>query len=332
MTLRALLVLAIAAVVGTQTGNLVLMLFAGALLAVFLRIMSNWVCAHTPISSNWAFGVVVLGVALVIVSGGSLLSPQISTHVDELKHSLPGAVRDVRAKLEDYSWGCQLLSQDFDLSSRFGKSRSTIKSVTGAASTTLTLTTNLLIILIFGLYLGAQPRLYVRGFLQLFPKEKRENINELLEEVRSTLAWWLLGRFSSMAIIGILTSVGLLLLDIPLAVPLWIFAALLTFIPNIGPVISALPALLLGFVQGPATALNVFFLYVGTQTVESYLITPMIQKKAVSLPPVLTLSAQILMGLLFGAMGLLVATPITAAGLVLIRRLYVDPLNRHAPK
>lgn len=127
-----------------------------------------------------------------------------------------------------------------------------------------------------------------------------------------------------MLMISVVSYLGLLLLDIPLALMLATLAGILTFIPNIGPVISAIPAILLAFTQSPMTALYVFLLYVVIQTIESYLITPLIQQRAVSLPPVLTLSSQVVLGSTLGLLGLILATPLTAAALVLVKLIYVE--------
>ena len=129
-----------------------------------------------------------------------------------------------------------------------------------------------------------------------------------------------------MIIIGVLTAVGLWLLGVPLALTLGLLAALLTFIPNIGPILAVVPAALLALLQSPTRALYVVLLYLGIQTVESYLLTPLMQKRTVSLPPALTIFAQVLMGILVGRIGLVLATPLTAALFVLVKMLYVEDI------
>ncbi len=129
-----------------------------------------------------------------------------------------------------------------------------------------------------------------------------------------------------MAIVGVLTGVGLALLGIPLPIPLAIFASLLTFIPNIGPVIAAAPAVLLGVVETPQTGAYVALLYVGVQAVESYGITPFVERETVSLPPAVTLTAQLVFGLIAGFAGIIVATPLAAVLIVLVQTLYVQDL------
>lgn len=136
-----------------------------------------------------------------------------------------------------------------------------------------------------------------------------------------------------MILIGSLTTAGLWLLDVPLALTFGVLSALFTFIPNIGPPLAILPAILLALTLSPTRALYVLLLYLVIQTVESYLLTPLLQQRVVSLPPALTISAQILMAVLLGGLGLALATPLTAVSLVLVKMLYVeDVLNANSAK
>jgi predicted PurR-regulated permease PerM len=174
-----------------------------------------------------------------------------------------------------------------------------------------------------GLFTALDPDLYQRGILQLIPRARRARAREILGLIAHALQMWMVGKLASMAVVGIATWVGLALLKIPLALVLALLAAALTFVPNFGPVLSAVPAILLALLQGPTTALAVAGLYVGIQTVESYVLTPLVQKKTAALPPALTIAAQLLMSTLAGGLGLIVATPLTAAALVLVTEAYV---------
>ncbi len=182
----------------------------------------------------------------------------------------------------------------------------------------------LAIILAIGLYLAAEPGLYKNGFLQLIPAARRARTREVLEAVGSTLQWWLWGKLLGMLVIGVLTTLGLLLLGIPLALTLGLLAALLTFIPNIGPILAVVPAALLALIESPTKAFYVLALYFVIQTIESYLITPLVQRRTISMPPALTITAQMVMGVLLGAMGVVLATPLTAAAMVVVKMLYVE--------
>jgi predicted PurR-regulated permease PerM len=151
----------------------------------------------------------------------------------------------------------------------------------------------------------------------------------VLERVKDTLWWWMVGRVLSMAVIGIATGVGLWLLGIPLAFTLALIAALLTFIPNIGPILAALPAVLLGLAQSPRTALYVVLLYSGIQAVETYVLGPVVDRRTVSLPPALTVIAQLLLVMVAGILGAALAAPLAAVVVVLVTMLYVhDVLGR----
>jgi predicted PurR-regulated permease PerM len=199
-----------------------------------------------------------------------------------------------------------------------------LSGAAGVFSTTLGFLVDVVVVLFVGFYLAVQPDLYKNGFLRLVPHAGRIRTSEVLDEIALTLRWWLLGRTCAMVAIAVTTALGLWLLSVPLALILGILAGVLNFVPNIGPLISAVPALLLSLTQSPVLAAYVAALYVGIQFVESYLVTPLVQQHTVSMPPALTITAQVFMGVLFGGLGLLLATPLTAALLVAVHRLYVE--------
>jgi predicted PurR-regulated permease PerM len=144
--------------------------------------------------------------------------------------------------------------------------------------------------------------------------------------VGRTLRAWLVGQAVAMASIGVLTTLGLLALGIPLALSLGLIAALLEFIPFVGPVLSAVPAVLVAFAQSPMDAVWTALLYLVVQQVEGHVAMPLIQARAVALPPALTVAATVGMGMLFGFTGMLFATPLVAAAMVLVRMVYVEGL------
>jgi predicted PurR-regulated permease PerM len=150
-----------------------------------------------------------------------------------------------------------------------------------------------------------------------------------MAEVRQKLYWWLLGRLLSMAVVGVATGLGLWLLGMPMVLSLALLAALLVFIPNLGPILSAIPALLVSLPEGMFW--SVLALYLLVQAVESNVITPLVDRESVKLPPALLLSAQIIMGLIAGVLGLILAAPLTVLAMVVIKRLYVDARVEQRP-
>jgi predicted PurR-regulated permease PerM len=159
----------------------------------------------------------------------------------------------------------------------------------------------------------------------------RNRADAVLREIVDVLRWWLIGKILSMILVGVLTTVGLWALDVPLALTFGLLAAALTFIPNFGPVLSVVPPAILALAEDPTRALQVGALYLAIQAVESYAITPLIQRRTVSMPPALTITSRIVLGVLVGGIGLAVATPLTAAAMTAVRMLYVEDLLERGP-
>jgi len=135
---------------------------------------------------------------------------------------------------------------------------------------------------------------------------------------------WLVTQLIAMVVIGVVSTVVLLILGVPAAVPLGVIAGLLEFVPTVGPIMSALPAIAMGFVESPEKALAVVVAYIAIQQMENYLLIPYLMREGVDLPPALTIVAQALMALIFGFLGLLCAVPVLAASMVAVKMLYVQ--------
>ncbi|WP_169516938.1 AI-2E family transporter [Azohydromonas australica] len=309
-----------------QAVRVLLLVFAGVLLAIFLHGLAQGLSRYTGLGEGWALAAVTLGLAALAGAGAWLIAPDVGDQIDQLRQQLPQAAERLTQQLKRWEWGRQILQQARDADQLLGDKDDVLARATGVFSGTLGAMANLFIVLIIGLYLAAEPRLYTEGLVQLTPPRWRQKTGDLLGDLAHTLRWWLIGKLGSMTVVGVLTAVGLWLLDVPLALTLGLLAALLTFIPNIGPILSVVPALLLALLQGPQHALYVALLYLGIQIVESYFLTPMLQRRTVSLPPALTITAQVTMGVWVGGIGLVLATPLTAALLVLVRQLYVGTI------
>lgn len=304
--------------------EVLLLSFAGLLLAVFLRGLSTWVSAHTGLSDGWSLLVVVMVLIGLTVLSGWLLAPEVARQTEQLFNQLPGSVQQLRQYMMRFPLTQQAVAQVPSPNELLNGSTNLLSRATGIVSATFGLLFNLIVIAFVGLYLAATPQLYLQGIVRLVPVARRDRAREVLATLGYTLRWWLIGRIFSMSVIGVSTAIGLWLLGMPLALTFGILAALLTFIPNFGPVISAIPPTLIALTQSPTQALYVVALYTATQFVESYLLTPMVQQRAVEIPPVLVITAQIFLGVVFGVLGLVLATPLTAAAMVLVKMLYVE--------
>lgn len=300
-----------------------LLIFAGILVSIFLRSLSNTLTEYSGIPEGWSLGFVILVLIALFSVTSYFAAPSIAEQFDQLVRRIPESLERLRGQIEGYSWGRSLLSEA-QPENILGESRRVMSGVGGAFSSLLGWMTNFVVILFIGLYGAIQPGVYKRGFLQLIPIPQRRRIAEVMSAVSETLKWWLIGKFADMAFIGILTTIGLWLLEVPLAFMLGLIAALFTFIPNIGPLLAAAPAILLGLSISPQLALYVGVLYTLVQMIESYILTPLIQRKTINLPPALTLATQVLLGVSLGGLGVALATPLTAALLVITKMLYVE--------
>jgi predicted PurR-regulated permease PerM len=191
-------------------------------------------------------------------------------------------------------------------------------------SQTIAVFTGIILIIFIAIYIAADPGTYHRGMMHLFPHKMRTRAGEVLSAIATVLRKWLVTQLIAMAVIGTVTTIGLLILDVKAAFALGLIAGLMEFIPTIGPIISAVPAIAMAFLDSPEKALAVAALYMGIQFLENHLLIPMLMKGGVDVPPVLTILSQALFTLLFGFLGLMVAVPALAATMVAVKMLYVE--------
>lgn len=304
-----------------QAKHVFLLLFAAILLAVLLDGLTACLHRFSPLSRGWALALVVLALTGLCAGGMWLLAPRVVEQITELWQNLSASLEQLRAMLARSAWGQKLLNQ---LPNQLNSpARNWWGQATGMFSATLNGFINLVVVLFVSIYLAANPGLYTGGFVRLLPQGQRQRGARVLSVLGHVLRRWLAGRFLLMGVNGVLTALGLLLLGLPLPWTLGILAGLLNFIPNLGPVIAAVPALLIALAQSPQQALYVFLLYLFLQSLDGYVFTPLVQRRTVALPPALTITAQVLLGVLLGSLGVLLATPLAASALVLVKLLYL---------
>lgn len=188
-----------------------------------------------------------------------------------------------------------------------------------AVGSTLAVLAGIVLVIFLAIYLAIDPATYRRGLLHLVPQRARATTDEVLSAIAVTLRKWLVTQLIAMIVIGAVSTAVLMALKVRAAVPLGILAGLLEFVPTVGPIISAIPAIAMGFVDSPEKALAVAIAYVGIQFVENHLLIPILMKEGVNVPPALTIVMQALMAIVFGILGLLIAVPLLATIMIAVR-------------
>ncbi len=312
------------------TRRVFLLAFAGMLLAVLLQALAAWLKRFTGIPYRWSVAVVVLALLGGIGLLGWLVGAGVSQQLDELAEALPNSVEQLRNRMEQTTWGKRLASR-LPQAAQSVSPQDVLAPATGVVSGLLGFLVDLVVILFVGLYGAVQPGWYLRGFLHLFPMRRRDRLRHVLQETGDALRWWLIGQLVSMTAVGILTGFGLWLLGARLPIALALLAFALDAIPNLGPILGGVPAILLASAQGPSQAFYVALLYVGINAVEGYVLIPLVQMRTVKLPPALLILAVLAFSMLGGPLGALVAAPFLLTIINLVRMLYVeDTLGDHS--
>lgn len=297
--------------------------FAGVLVALALRGAASPVAGRTGLP-HWAASLLVAAAAGGLLwAGCRAAAPALLAEAEALYDSLPHLLRGLRDRVAEYDWVVWALDA---AEPRFllGYGRAAAGVAAGAAAGTVGALGNALLVLLLGFYLAAQPDRYLRGALRLLAPSLRCRAEAVLRGCGRALRWWMGGQLVGMALVGGLSWVGLTLIGMPLAGVLAAITALMNFIPIVGPVLAAVPVVLLALGQDPSLVLPVVALYTAIQVLEGNIVTPLIHSRAVDLPPALLLAAQLTMGLLFGLLGVALAAPLSAAALVAVRLGYVE--------
>lgn len=311
---------------------LVLTAFLGLLFGLSAARATDRVVARTRLNRNVAAATVVLGTVVLLVTVFAWTGPTLVEQSQDLRTKIPEAL----AKFEAWLQLTQprlletIAPPTDDGSSRLVAALTThAPAITdfafGILQSTLVVAAGVVMVIFLALYIAADPSVYRRGALALVPPAHRERFGHLLSSLGTTLRTWFATQLIAMIVIGVVTTILLFLIDVRAALPLGVIAGIFEFIPNIGPLLSAIPAVLMGFVDSPQKALLVVAVYWGIQFLENNLLIPYLMKEQLDLPPALTLMTQVVMAFVFGFLGLFVAIPLLATVVVLIRAFWVKP-------
>jgi len=330
-TLRAAAVVALLLLGASLLQDVLLLGFAACLLACVLAGAASWLHHRTGIGAGLCLTAVIVLLTTLFCSGIWLDGPRIIAEGATVAASVRQQVEHLWDIWQDNPSVLQLMPHLKDQAAPLLGHLTSMAP--GVASSAIGIGGDLVVIIATSIFLAAAPGTYVGGFLRLLPPLWRPRGREVMQGLGSTLQLWFLGQFADMAVVTVLTGAGLFLLGVPLAVTLAMIAGLFNFVPYIGALAGAVPALAVAVGRSPQTAIYVAILFAVVQTLEGNIIGPLIQKRTVDLPPALTILSQTVLGTLFGVMGLILATPLTAAAMTAVRMVYVETvLEKQGPR
>ena len=294
--------------------DIVLLIFLAVLLAAMLDGMASWLHRRTRLPRRVALAVVT--VLLLALAGGVAYwaGPRFVNEGQQLWSQFSGEIGALRQR-----FGTGAAGHLLGLSPAGG----VLGSARGVLSSTLGVLGSAFVVLVAAIYFAISPAYYRDGVVRLFPIRRRARAQSIMDDIGHTLRWWLLGQTVDMLVVGVLSGIGLVLIGIPLALALAVIAALLTFVPYFGPIVSGIPAVLVALTIGWRKALWVAGLYLLCHGVEGYLVAPYVQRRTVALPPALTVLSMAIFGAIYGVLGIIIATPLMATLLVVVREAYV---------
>jgi len=302
--------------------NVLLMVLAGTLVSVYFHGLGDMIQRKTKWRRRLCMIISVAGTFIILTVLFWFMGAKISKQITVLSDSLPKTVNTVKEKLSEYPLGNKVLLylSDDNSDKLFATAKQFFNTSFGVLG-------NIYVILFLAMFFTANPNLYKDGIIKLIPEDRKELGRCVIDRISMALKGWLKGMMLSMMLVFILIGVGLSIMSIPVALVLALLTGLLKLIPNFGSLAAMIPGVLLALTIGTNTAIIVALIYIVSQTIVSNIVTPLIQKKMIDLPPALTILSQVLMGTLSGVLGIILAVPLLAIVMILVDELYVKKIN-----
>ncbi len=310
---------------------LVLTAFLGVLFGLSAARATDWICSRVRLKRPAVAAMVVFGATLLLALIFAWSFPTLVEQSQDLRTKLPEAAANFERWIATRQ--PQLLDAVApatpDGSSRLvatlqGQAPALTDFAFGIVQSAVTVAAGLVMVVFLALYIAADPDTYRHGVLLLVPLEHRERIATVLTALGAALRTWFATQLIAMVVIGVVTTIVLAIIGVRGALPLGVIAGIFEFVPNIGPMLSAIPAILMGFVDSPQQAGIVVIVYWAIQFLENNLLIPYLMKEQLDLPPALTLITQVVMAFVFGFLGLFVAIPMLSVIVVAVRSFWVE--------
>jgi predicted PurR-regulated permease PerM len=297
--------------------------FGSVMLSVGFLGIAEALSRRTRMPKRLALAMVVIGVLGALALSVEVFGAMMAGQYDELTRKLPESLHKLAVWLNASAIGREVVLQSGDVlrSAASGPAPRVLAGLLAMIAQTLTYA---LVMIAGGVFLAIDPDRYRGNFLSLVPRSGRRRSEEVLRSLAHGLRRWLLGRLVVMVAVGVLSSLGLWAMGIDAPFALGLTGAILTFIPYVGPVMAALPGMLIGFLQEPIKAVEVAVLFWAVHFIEGTFITPLVQDEAVDVPPVISIFSTVAFALLLGPVGVFLAAPVTVVLILIVNHLYIE--------
>jgi predicted PurR-regulated permease PerM len=307
----------------------ILMLVLAILIAIMIHAPAQYLSRYMPF--RLAFALTVAGFLTAIAGLFVAVIPQIIEQISQLALQLPAAITAITTWLEATLPGTD--DPATDLPQRIDEQLvEFVGRFVPLAFNLIAVIFGLVAVLVLAIFLAAQPDVYRGVVLSMAPPAARAKIARVYDEAGRNLKLWVVGKSFTMLGVGLFTYLGLLFFEIPGALALGALAAVLEFIPNLGPTLAAIPAVIAAFLISPVTALYVTIFYIVLQQIQSAITVPLVERRAVNIPSAALLIWQLALAIGFGFLALFVATPLLAVIVVAARILYYEPMEEVAAR
>jgi predicted PurR-regulated permease PerM len=305
-------------------GNVLLLIFAAIILAIGCDGAAQAVMRRTGVSHGWALAGVGIALFGIIAAAIGLTTTRLAQQFQELVQTVIAAADRLQNWLQDIGVLDLVDTIDGSSDSLTGAAGNIMGQMMTMGMSVVGAMTSLLFLIVLAFFLSADPGLYRRGVLRLVPPGGRAVVADTFTAIAHAIRWWFLGQLVSMAFLGTTVGLGLFVMGVDLWFALAVLTALVTFVPFIGPLIATVPIVAVSFAESTQTGLIVLAGYIVIENIEGNVVTPMIQQRAVNLPPALLIGLQVLLGVVFGAIGLILAAPFTVMAMVAVQKLWVE--------
>ncbi|SEB14730.1 AI-2E family transporter [Pedobacter hartonius] len=303
--------------------NVLLMILAGSLIAVYFHGLGDLIERKTRLNRTASMVISVAGSFILLGILLWFMGTKIQNQIALLSDSLPGTIETAKARLNEHSIGKKILAYFSD-----NNSDKLFATAQKFFSTSFGVLGNVYVILLLAIFFTSNPSVYKDGIIKLVPRRNKAMAKNSIDRISLVLKGWLKGTMLSMLLITILIAIGLSVMGIPGALVLSMLTGMLKLIPNFGSTAAMIPGVLLALMVSTNTAVIVALIYIVSQTVVSNIVTPLIQKKMINLPPALTIISQVIMGTLSGVLGIILAVPLLAIIIILVDELYVKEIEQ----